>query len=664
MSTDPLARVDPPAAAVVTPIATFRKRSPDHFDTPSGETKLPDVASIGSTSATTVGNTSTKPFQHDPGAATKALGLLLLSLHLLRIGIDSKELSYAERVAFGLEFATVGFKVLNILREAKAMPPDKAPELPPVDVTKLVADMQGAIGSSMSIAQRNPSLKAMSQTLEILNARLAFDDHAHRYALMLLLMQLLLEEHVDALVVLSELIDEASARGHRQIVQAACLARLRILFSHRRWDAIPAALEDLAAAIGWVDDHAAVLSRDVWNVSCTAHYILLRCLWEARVGRDAVVKSLLKTAYDILDKAAVAGTFERFRADGGVVTSLLVQSTPPNVLYILTFLVTVICRRDYMGPSRSCKNLAHSRAVREWADIARKDDMWDVTFHPAHSAAEALAWQRQVQRLRADAMLEEMTARVYRCEVELVDELFGDIVRHMRENGLVPDLAPHLCLLYGHYAHILGYDAAASRYYLACKGLILPGSELGLVASVSLLAVLGQLVGAPQDHETQAVVNDLASKCAASSSAALNAVGQLLACLTDGHLMTSKKKLSAAYDICHRSGNNILRALVFAFTTSTHLTGSEDRILKQLETGREIAAQMGGKDREDGVGLVALGLWFGVKLKRWYRMNKRDEELAAARLSVEAHGRRLHDLTQHGAQRFPASSSRLTGLAV
>lgn len=80
-----------------------------------------------------------------------------------------------------------------------------------------------------------------------------------------------------------------------------------------------------------------------------------------------------------------------------------------------------------------------------------------------------------------------------------------------------------------------------------------------------------------------------------------------------------RKKLSAAYDICHRSGNNILRALVFAFTTSTHLTGSEDRILKQLETGREIAAQMGGKDREDGVGLVALGLWFGVKLKREWR---------------------------------------------
>jgi hypothetical protein len=84
-----------------------------------------------------------------------------------------------------------------------------------------------------------------------------------------------------------------------------------------------------------------------------------------------------------------------------------------------------------------------------------------------------------------------------------------------------------------------------------------------------------------------------------------------------------RKKLSAAYDICHRSGNNILRALVFAFTTSTHLTGSEDRILKQLETGREIAAQMGGKDRQDGVGLVALGLWFTVKLKREWGLTSR-----------------------------------------
>lgn len=229
MSTDPLARKDPPAAATATPIATFRKRSPDHLDPPIGDEKLPAAASIGSTSASelkrrrlsvdtpplsasppvSVGvprsthsastpgiplgpllfhqavsahrasrahlqqtfipssvrcerhasyplitlatgkGATPKPFEHDHGAASRALGLLLLSLHLLRIGLDSKELSYAERVAFALEFATVGFKVLNTLREAKAMPLAKAPELPPVDVTRLVADMQDAIGSSV-----------------------------------------------------------------------------------------------------------------------------------------------------------------------------------------------------------------------------------------------------------------------------------------------------------------------------------------------------------------------------------------------------------------------------------------------------------------------------------------------------------------------------------
>jgi hypothetical protein len=80
--------------------------------------------------------------------------------------------------------------------------------------------------------------------------------------------------------------------------------------------------------------------------------------------------------------------------------------------------------------------------------------------------------------------------------------------------------------------------------------------------------------------------------------------------------MSFRKKLSTAYDICQRSNNNVLRALIFAFTTSTHLTGSEERVLKQLETGREIAMLMGGKEREDRVGQLALGLWFSIKLKR------------------------------------------------
>ena len=37
--------------------------------------------------------------------------------------------------------------------------------------------------------------------------------------------------------------------------------------------------------------------------------------------------------------------------------------------------------------------------------------------------------------------------------------------------------------------------------------------------------------------------------------------------------------------------------------------------MKQLETGRDLAHLMGGKERPDGVGQLALGLWFAEKLK-------------------------------------------------
>ena len=59
----------------------------------------------------------------------------------------------------------------------------------------------------------------------------------------------------------------------------------------------------------------------------------------------------------------------------------------------------------------------------------------------------------------------------------------------------------------------------------------------------------------------------------------------------------------------------MLRALIFAFTSSTLLTGSDERVAKQLETGMEISSLLGGKDRPDRVGQAVLGLWFAYRLR-------------------------------------------------
>jgi hypothetical protein len=79
--------------------------------------------------------------------------------------------------------------------------------------------------------------------------------------------------------------------------------------------------------------------------------------------------------------------------------------------------------------------------------------------------------------------------------------------------------------------------------------------------------------------------------------------------------LTSRKKIGSAYDLCQQSNNNLLRALIFAFTSTTHLTGSEERVQKQLETGLDIASLLGGRDRADQVGQPVLGIWFAVRLK-------------------------------------------------
>jgi hypothetical protein len=80
--------------------------------------------------------------------------------------------------------------------------------------------------------------------------------------------------------------------------------------------------------------------------------------------------------------------------------------------------------------------------------------------------------------------------------------------------------------------------------------------------------------------------------------------------------------LTTCYDISLTSSNILLRGLVFAFTTSIHIYGGAERTLKQLETGAQFANMLGGKDREDGVGHVMLGMWFATKLRGEFRFER------------------------------------------
>jgi hypothetical protein len=100
------------------------------------------------------------------------------------------------------------------------------------------------------------------------------------------------------------------------------VTRCRVLFASRRWDAIAASLEQMARLLNWAEDSltASRLSTDcpVWHASCTLHYLILRVLWEGRIGHDSKARALLKRLYIVMDEVAESGLMEGLRASGGV----------------------------------------------------------------------------------------------------------------------------------------------------------------------------------------------------------------------------------------------------------------------------------------------------------------------------------------------------------
>lgn len=88
------------------------------------------------------------PYRPDPLARDKTLGLLLLSLDLLRAGLTSKEISESEQVHFGIEFARVAIK---ILRASKVALSSKGKEVDRVDCERIKHDAREAVGIAVSI---------------------------------------------------------------------------------------------------------------------------------------------------------------------------------------------------------------------------------------------------------------------------------------------------------------------------------------------------------------------------------------------------------------------------------------------------------------------------------------------------------------------------------
>ncbi|WVQ94355.1 hypothetical protein IAU59_001434 [Kwoniella sp. CBS 9459] len=642
------------------------------------KTKLSPASLTLPSYATSSSSSSATPFTHDFHAAAKALGLQLLALDFLRAGLAIPDLSESERVAFALEFGIIGLKVYTACVQNKGSRSSKGKgkslgSAEAVDTAKLMGDLQDIVGQAYFIAQRQSSLERMRWSLELLNARLIFvqgkfnlgkrmiqqaltakNPPSHRYALYLLYLESVEPTgSPDYLTVTDDLIVEAKRSGHIKVVQLLSLAKTRFIFVQRRWELASQALQALSTSIESPRTNGA-LPHDTdksWRALLLMQYLFLRCLWDGRIGNDESVKALLKRMYAVMDQASSEGTFYDMKANGGIASidipgdrPLIVQTTPPNILYLLTYLTTATSRRDFSGSDKVCKSILYLSVLRQTEHQARIDDMWDCGFSLLHGVGDTLQMRRKVMSMRAEIMLEYATALLFRSRLSEGYQTLHEVVNQLRALDAFQPYSPHVCLLFGQHANLLGIDRLATRYYEACKTLINPNSELSLTAEICLIGCQNHLSDITNHPQRQATIDSLADKCKSSSSAMLTAAGNFLASLTDENRVSSKKSLSAAYEITRESNNNVLRLLIFAFTTSTHHYGGRERMFRQLETGRDLAKLMGGKDREDGVGSVILGLWFALHLKDHFRQEGLQDMAVIAKKSVSAHTRRLEEV--------------------
>ncbi|ODN98018.1 hypothetical protein I350_07660 [Cryptococcus amylolentus CBS 6273] len=546
-------------------------------------------------------------YTHDSQARQKALGYLLLALDLLRAGLKSNELSDREKVVFALEFGLVGVKVWSAWQSCSITGKERGKN----ESGRLMDEMQEFVGQA----------------------------------------------------------NEAERNKHQEIVQLASLLKARIAFVHRRWELVPSTLVALAGALNSpFSDHTSVPAdllpgaselEQSWLASMHVHYLTLKALWEGRRGDDAVTKAVLKQVYALMDMSSDKGTFNALRASGGVFMlplpnsqPLLMQLTPPNITYMLTYLTTVVTRREFTGSIASCRTLVHAKVFKETEHVARAEDMWDIGFSGCHGLADVVALQRKVASIRAEVSLEQATALMYRGSFKESLSLLYETVDYLQKNDIFAPLSPQLCLLFAQHAHLLGLTETATRYYTACKALINTGSELSLIAEIGILGARSKLEGLMKDLKVQDEVNGLAEKCKGSTSATFSAAGQFLASMTDDNRVNSKKKLSTAYEISQKANNHILRLLIFAYTTSTHHYGGRQRMQRQLETGKDIAKMLGGKDRPDGVGQVVLGWWFARRLKEFYRQEGAAEAAAEAKQSEKVHLERLQEVRREAEKMF------------
>ncbi|KAF8837530.1 hypothetical protein BDN67DRAFT_972862 [Paxillus ammoniavirescens] len=411
-------------------------------------------------------------------------------------------------------------------------------------------------------------------------------------------------------------------------------------------------------------------ATDSLILSLTAHILILGTVYHTHAGRARSAELRLAALHTLMDGGPLVGGAN---SDGLVEVpipgygSIHLRTTHPRILFLLTFLVSAIAKRDPVG-RRPKKRVFAEYGVTQCRE-GREGDEGPVGINVPlwASQGDVDMIDDRALRIEADLLCELVAVSIQRSEFDAAENHLATLIAHTRTHDIFDAYAARIALHHAHLAHALGdTERAGTCYRVAADldGACPVGSSVmsggGFIAAAArageaLLRIgLTALYSPPPssippadprlDADTVALAKDAIARCSASSSAPLPALGALIsAALSRTHIIRSKALLKHALSLLSAAGDNHLRALVLAVVGAQYVYTAPAHAMEVLAVCETLGAGMGANAKrekegesavartsEDSGGKNAIGnaplrLWVGERFLELFKRSGKDK---------------------------------------
>ncbi|KAH0834299.1 hypothetical protein J3R83DRAFT_11674 [Lanmaoa asiatica] len=397
---------------------------------------------------------------------------------------------------------------------------------------------------------------------------------------------------------------------------------------------------------------------DSLTLTLTAHLLILGVIFHSHGGRARAADTRLAALHALMDGGALVGGAN---SDGLVeiplpgYDSIFLQTTHPHILFLLTFLVSAVAKRDPVSRRPKKRVFAECGVVQcREGRLGKEVPLWA-------SYGDVTAVEQHALRIEADLLCELVTvSEFHRREVYHL----ATLIAHTRTHDFFSAYAARIALLHAHLAHALGdTERAGTCYGVAAHfdGAAPVGSGVarggGFIAAAArageaLLRIGLSAVQTPSpstvppagqanlqlDASTTALVKDALARCSSGSSAPLPALGELIsAALARSQIIRSKSLLKHALELLSAAADNHLRALVLTVVGAQYVYTAPAHAMEVFAVCETLGAGMGANPKDaqegsagvalpadetqtkDGVGNAPLRLWVGERFLELFK---------------------------------------------